>query len=155
MRDKFMLRIPLLGHVTHLNELIRCCRSMSILFKAGLPLPEILSLVVESSNNRVIKQALSGVKKDMIQGQGISLPMSRNPVFLPMMVQMVKVGEETGNLDVTLLSVAQSYETEAEDKTRALIGMIQPAMTLGIGIVVAIIAISLISAMYSIYGQVM
>ncbi len=153
-RDKLILRLPIMGHISHLNELIRCCRSMSILFKAGLPLPEIMSLVIDSSNNRVIKQALSAVQKDMIEGQGLSRPMAKNPLFLPMMVQMVRVGEETGNLDVTLLSVAQNYEIEAEDKTRSLIGMIQPAMTLGIGIVVALIALSLISAMYSMYGQV-
>jgi len=72
---------------------------------------------------------------------------------LPMMVQMVKVGEETGNLDVTLLAVAQSYETEAEDKTHALVDLIQPAMTLVIGVVVGLVALSLVSAMYSVYGQ--
>jgi len=70
------------------------------------------------------------------------------------MVQMVGVGEETGNLDVTLLAVAQNFETEAEDKMRSLIGLIQPAITLIVGVVVAFVALSLISAMYSIYGQV-
>ena len=70
-----------------------------------------------------------------------------------MMVQMVRVGEETGNLDTTLLAIAQNYETETEDKTRSLIGLIQPAMTLLIGVVIGFITLSLISAMYSIYGQ--
>jgi type IV pilus assembly protein PilC len=79
--------------------------------------------------------------------------MARNPLFLPMMVQMIKVGEETGSLDATLSAVAQSYEIEADDKTRALIGLIQPTLTLMIGAAVAFITISLMSAMYSIYGQ--
>ena len=79
--------------------------------------------------------------------------MAKNSLFLPMMVQMVKVGEETGNLDTTLFAVAQNYEVEAEDKTRSLIGLIQPAMTLIIAIVVGFIALSLVSAMYSMYGQ--
>jgi type IV pilus assembly protein PilC len=70
-----------------------------------------------------------------------------------MMVQMVKVGEETGNLDVTLMAIAQAYEAEADDKTKALIGFIQPALTLFIGTVVAFITISLLSAMYAVYGQ--
>ncbi len=70
-----------------------------------------------------------------------------------MMVQMVKVGEETGNLDATVLSVSQSYETESVDKTRALIGLIQPTMTIFIAAVVGVVAMSLVSAMYSIYGQ--
>ena len=79
--------------------------------------------------------------------------MSKSPIFLPMMVQMVRIGEETGNLDSNLESVAQNYEVEAEDKTRSLISMIQPAMTIVIGLVVALIALSLTSAMYGIYGQ--
>jgi type IV pilus assembly protein PilC len=77
--------------------------------------------------------------------------MGKSKLFLSMMVQMVRVGEETGNLDATLLAVARSYDAEAEDKTRSLISLIQPAMTLIIGVIIA--AISLVSAMYSIYGQ--
>ena len=79
--------------------------------------------------------------------------MAKNALFLPMMVQMVKVGEETGNLDTSLQAVAQNYEAEAEDKTKSLIGMIQPIMTLIIAGVVGLIAMSMVSAMYSIYGQ--
>ena len=151
--DRLALRLPLLGRVIHLNELARCCRSMSLLFRAGLPLPEIMSLVTESSNNRVMKAAFVDIRQDILKGEGLSRPMAKSQLFLPMMVQMVRVGEETGNLDVTLLSVAQSYETEAEDRARALVGLIQPAMTIIIGLIVAFIALSLVSAIYSIYGQ--
>ena len=66
---------------------------------------------------------------------------------------MVKIGEETGNLDVTLQAVARSYEAEAEDKMRSLIGLIQPAMTLIIGGIVGLIALSLTSAMTAMYGE--
>ena len=79
--------------------------------------------------------------------------MAKSALFLPMMVQMVKVGEETGNLDASLLAVAQNYETEAADKTKSLISMIQPVMTLVIGGIVGLIAVSMVSAMYSMYGQ--
>jgi len=70
------------------------------------------------------------------------------------MVQMVGVGEETGHLDTTLATVAQTYEVEADDRTTSAVGLIQPAITVIIGVVIAFIAISLVSAMYSIYGQV-
>ena len=151
--DKTILRLPIMGRVCHLNELSRICRSMSLLFRTGLPLTEILPLLIQSSRNRALSEALSGVQQDMIKGEGISRPMTKNKLFLPMMVQMVRVGEETGNLDVTLLAVARSYEAESEDKTRSLISLIQPAMTLVIGLVIAALALSLVSAMYSIYGQ--
>ena len=151
--DRLILRTPLLGRVCHLNELARICRSMSLLFRTGLPLTEILPLLIQSSRNRALSQALTNVQQDMIKGEGISKPMAKNHLFLPMMVQMVRVGEETGNLDATLLAVARSYEAEAEDKTRSLIALIQPVMTLTIGMIIAGMALSLVSAMYSIYGQ--
>ena len=151
--DRLLLRLPLLGHVCHLNELARICRSMSLLFRTGLPLTEILPLLIDSSRNRALSQAMTNVQQDMIKGEGISKPMAKNSLFLSMMVQMVRVGEETGNLDATLLAVARSYETEAEDKMRSLIALIQPVMTLTIGLIIAGMAFSLVSAMYSIYGQ--
>ncbi|TET68684.1 MAG: type II secretion system F family protein [Dehalococcoidia bacterium] len=151
--DKLVLRLPIVGRVSHLSELARCCRSMSLLIHAGLPLTEAMPLLIQGSNNRVLTKALINVQQDMIQGEGLSRPMAKNKLFLPMMVQMVRVGEETGNLDVTLLSVARSYEAEAEDKTRSLIALIPPTMTLIIGAVIGLIALSLVSAMYSMYGQ--
>lgn len=152
--DRLLLRLPLVGRIIHLNELSRCCRSMSLLFRAGLPLPEIMSIVVQASNNKVMVEALTEVQQEMLKGEGLSRPMSKNRLFLPMMVQMVGVGEETGNLDVTLLSVAQNFETESEDKAHSFVEFIQPAITLVIGLVVGFIAISLFSAMYSVYGQI-
>jgi type IV pilus assembly protein PilC len=152
--DNLALRFPVVGRINHLNELARICRSISVLYKAGSSLTEILPLVIQSTGNRVMIKALMEIRDDMLGGEGLSRPMSKHTVFLPMMVQMVKVGEETGNLDNTLVSVAQSYETEAEDKTRSLIGMIQPVMTVVIGLVVGVMALSLVSAMYSMYGGV-
>ena len=151
--DKLILRLPLLGRVRHLNELARTCRSISLLFTAGLPLTEVMPLVIQGSGNRVVARALYDVQQGMLKGEGLSQPMAKNMLFLPMMVQMVKVGEETGNLDTSLLAVAQNYEAEAEDKTKSLIGMIQPVMTLVIAAIVGVIALSMVSAMYSMYGQ--
>jgi type IV pilus assembly protein PilC len=152
-RDKLLLRLLLIGRVTHLSELARYCRSMSMLFRAGLPLTEVLPIIARGSRNRAMAQALNEVQQDMVRGEGLSQPMAKNSLFLPMMVQMVRVGEETGNLETTLLAVARSYEVEVEDKTRRLIAMIPPAMTLIIGLLIGLIALSLTSAMYSMYGQ--
>lgn len=151
--DTLMLRLPQLGRVRLLNELSRCCRSISLLFTAGLPLTEIMPLVIQGANNRIVAQALYGVQVDMLKGEGLARPMAKNPVFLPMMVQMVKVGEETGSLDTSLIAVAQNYESEAQDKTKSLISMIPPVMTIIIAGIVGLIAVSMVSAMYSIYGQ--
>ena len=153
LRDRVILKLPVVGRVSHLNELIRCCRTMSILYRAGLPATEMMSLVIENSNNLVIKDALTQVQQDVLRGGGFSRSMDKSGYFLPMMVQMVSVGETTGNLDVTLLAAAENYETEAAGKLHSLIGFIQPAVTLVIGIIVALIALSLVTAMYSAYGN--
>jgi type IV pilus assembly protein PilC len=81
--------------------------------------------------------------------------MAKSAYFLPMMVQMVSVGETTGNLDTTLLATAQNYETEVEDRMDALVASIEPTLTVVIGAVVALIALSMITAMYSVYGKVL
>ncbi|MEW6033808.1 MAG: type II secretion system F family protein [Chloroflexota bacterium] len=152
-RDRLALRLPLIGRVSHLSELARCCRSMSLLLRAGLPLPQIMNLLVQNSGNAVMKKALTDVRQGMLKGEGLSQPMAKSDLFLPMMVQMVGVGEATGNLDTTLLAVAECYEIEAEDRVHSLIGLLQPAITIAIAVVVGFVALSLTSAMYSIYGQ--
>ncbi len=150
---ELLLKLPLIGRVMHLSQVASCCRNISLLYSAGLPLTEIMPQVIQACGNSAMAKALTDVQQDMIQGEGLSKPMEKNRLFLPMMVQMVKVGEETGNLNIALSAAAQSYETEAEDRTSSLIGLIQPVMTGVIGVIVAFIALSLFSAIYSIYGQ--
>ena len=151
--DKLSLRLPIIGRILLLNELSRCCRTISLLFKVGLPLPEILAMASQGTNNKTMAEALNGVQQDLIRGEGLSKPMSRRSIFLPLMVQMVGVGEETGNLDNTMATVALSFEVDADDRTSTAVGLIQPVITIAIGLVVAWIAIALVSAMYGVYGQ--
>jgi type IV pilus assembly protein PilC len=152
--DSLLLRLPVIGRINILTELARCCRTMALLFRVGLPLPEIMALAIRGSSNKVMVKALTGAQEELIRGEGLSKPMGKRSLFLPLMVQMVGVGEETGNLDNTLTTVAQSYEVEADDKTSAAVGLIQPALVVCIAVVVGFIAVSLFSAMYAIYGQV-
>jgi len=151
--DSLTFRLPVLGRIFLLTQLSRCCRTMSLLFRVGLPLPEILTLTIHGNKNKAMVEALTGVQRDLIRGEGLSKPMSKNALFLPLMVQMVGVGEETGNLDNTLATVAESYEVEADDRTSTAVGLIQPAMMVIIALFVGFIAVSMVSAMYSIYGQ--
>lgn len=151
---KLALTFPRIGHINLLNELSRCCRSMALLYGAGLPLPEIMTLVIQGTNNKAMSLALTQVQQDMIAGRGLSEPMRKSPLFMPLMVQMTAVGEETGNLDNTLATVAESYESEADARTKALVELITPLATVFIGLIIGFIALALLSAMYSIYGQV-
>jgi type IV pilus assembly protein PilC len=147
------LRLPYLGRIIQLTELSRLSRNLALLYRSGLPMTETLPLVIQNVGNVVIADGLARVNEAMVRGEGISQPMAQDAVFLPLLVQMVRVGEETGTLEKTLGVVDQNYDTEAKDRTRGLIGMIQPAMTIFLAIVVGLIALSMVEAMYSIYGQ--
>jgi len=151
---KLMLTMPRIGRINLLNELSNACRSLSLLYGSGLPLPEAMTLIVQGTSNKAMQAAFTDLQQGMIAGGGLSGPMRRNKLFLPLMVQMTAVGEQTGNLDHTLSTVAESYEAESDDKTKAMIAMLTPTMTIIIGGIVGFIAVAMMSAMYSIFGQV-
>jgi type IV pilus assembly protein PilC len=151
--DKMMLRWPVIGRIVHIGELSRSCRTMAMLVRIGLPLPEVLAMTIHSSNNKFMVENLTGVQQALIRGEGLSQPMAKRAVFLPLMTQMVKVGEETGKLDNTLTTVAESFELEADDKTKSAVALIQPVLTIIIGLLVGFVVLAMISAMYSLYGQ--
>jgi type IV pilus assembly protein PilC len=148
-RDRIMLRLPVLGRLNLVTELARACRSLAVLFRAGLPIPEVMALTIQATGNRVVARALSQVEQGMLRGQGMAKPMSNNHVFLPMMVEMTKVGEETGSLDESLIMVAENFEIEADRRTQALLGMIEPVMTIAMGIGVGFLALSVFMPIYS------
>jgi len=151
--DTLMLRLPVIGRVVHLSELARSCRTMSMLVRIGLPLPEVMAMTTNSSSNKFVIENFAGVQQELIRGEGLSRPMGKRAFFLPLMTQMVRVGEETGNLDNTLVTVADNFEVQSADKTKAAVGLIQPVLTIFIGLVVGFLVLAMFSAMYSIYGQ--
>jgi len=150
--DRMRLKAPLIGPPTLMGELARFSRTMSVLVSAGLSLQEIMELMPQSSNNRIIRDALSEVNERLLLGEGLSEPMSRIDIFPPLLVQMVVVGEESNTLDFTMGVVADFYEVTAEEKTTAMVGMLGPISTIGISLLVGLIALSVIMPMYSLIG---
>jgi type IV pilus assembly protein PilC len=126
---------------------------MAMLVKIGLPLPEVLSMTTQASGNKFVVENFSGVQQELIRGEGLSRPMAKRALFLPLMTQMVRVGEETGSLENTLSTVADNFEMESADKTKAAVGLIQPILTIFIGVVIGFVVLAMFSALYSLYGQ--
>jgi len=147
-RDSIILRMPVLGRLTLVTELARACRSLALLFRSGLPIPEVMALTIQATGNRVVARALSEVEQGMLRGQGMAKPMTNRQVFLPLMVEMTKVGEETGNLDESLVMVAENFEIEADRRTQALLSMIEPVMTIIMGLGVGFLALSVFMPIY-------
>jgi len=152
--DTTMLGLPVFGRIVQLSELSRCCRTMSLLIKVGLPLPEVLAVTIRSIDNKAIKETMARIEQKLVRGEGLCQPMAKEKFILPLMAQMVGVGEETGNLENTLNTVAESLEAEANDKTNAAVALIQPVLTIIIGLVVGFLVLAMFSAMYSVYSQV-
>ena len=152
-RDKLMLRMPLIGNIIVMSELSRVAATISTLFRAGVPLPEVMTLASQSCENRVIGRALTEVRQEMLQGEGLARPLSQRPIFPALMVQMASVGENTGNLDTTMDTVAVSYGMEADDRVSVMTGLITPITGIIMGGLVAFLAVALVSTMYGMMGS--
>ncbi len=148
--DGFMLKAPVIGIVNLMNEMARLSQTVAILLHAGLALPDIIEMARETTSNRVLRDALADVRRELVQGEGLSGPMGKKKVFPRLLVQMVMVGEESGNLESTLNIMAEGYEVEADDRLNGLISLIEPAMTIALALAVAFIALSVIMPMYSV-----
>jgi type IV pilus assembly protein PilC len=152
--DKVLLKMPLIGPVCLLREISHICRTMSMLVHAALPMPEIMDITVQTTGNTAVAESVEDVRTKMLQGQGLSQPMSQHQVFPRLLVQTVAVGEETGTLDSNLATLADSYEGEVDERVNKLVSMMEPCLMLGMGVVVGFIVISVIMPMYSIMGKV-
>jgi len=150
--DRLRLTAPVIGAPTLMTELGRFARSVSVLVGAGVQLQEIMEMLPQSTSNRFFRGKLEQVKNDLLLGEGLSQPMSRIDLFPPLLVQMVAVGEESNTLEFTMGVVADFFQTTAEEKTNALVGMIGPASTIIMALVVGFIALSVIMPMYTLTG---
>lgn len=149
-RDRFMLGIPAIGGINIERSVQHFCQTASLLLKAGLHLPQIMEIIIQTNRNRVIRRSLSRVRDRLVQGEGLSQPLSEIELFPPLLVEMVVVGEKTGSMDDTLATLADFYEKKIDRSIDNLISMIEPTLTLIVGAVVIFIALSMITPLYSI-----
>jgi type IV pilus assembly protein PilC len=151
-KDELSIKAPIIGPIVLSAVLNRFARTLAMVLKAGVPLGQTFEAVIASTGNKVFQRGLTTVKEQMTSGEGFAGPLIRTRLFPPMLTQMVRVGEETGTLDTYLEQAADFYEEELEFRIRAMTSLIEPVMTVAVGIVVGFIAISLISAMYGLVG---
>ncbi len=148
--DRLMLKIPVIGTINIERNVQQFCQTASMLLKAGLRLPQVIDIAIQTTRNRIIRQALSDVRNKLVQGQGLSQPMAEIALFPRLLVEMVVVGEKTGTIDTTLATLADFYERRVDRRIDVLTSMIEPALTVIIGMVVVFLALSMITPLYSI-----
>jgi type IV pilus assembly protein PilC len=154
LMDKVILKLPVVGDLTQTAILERVCRVLSSMLRAGVDLPRSMTITADSSNNAVYREALYGIRDEMMEGQGLAGPIARTGLFPGAARQMFRVGEETGSLDQQLEVAAAYYNRELETKLERATSLFEPAIIVIMGAVVGFIAVALISAMYGIYNQV-
>ena len=148
-----LLKTPIIGSINIQSNISRVCHTMAILLKAGLPMAEIMSLIVQTTENIILRDALDRVRTEMLQGHGLSRPIGQEKLFPSLLGQMVKVGEETGALDSNLETLAVFYEEESDRAIGTLTGMMEPALMLFVGGMVGFMAVAIIMPMYTLMGS--
>ena len=151
--DRLRLNMPIIGPPALMSELGRFARTLSVMIGAGLKLQETMELLPQATTNMLFRDSLHRVNERLLLGEGLAEPMSRISLFPPLLVQMVAVGEESNTLEFTMGVVADFYETAAEEKTAAMVGMIGPISTIGIAVMVGFIAMSVLMPMYTLTGS--
>lgn len=144
------IKLRLLGDVIRKLETARFCRTLGTLLKSGVPLLQALNNSKEVIGNQVIARTINSIAKGIKEGKGIALPLSEANVFPHLALSMIKVGEETGKLDVMLLKVASIYEKGLKVSIKRFIGLLEPAMILTMGLLIGFIVVSMLMAIFSI-----
>ena len=148
--DRFLLRLPLVGELLRRVETARFARTMSTLVAGNVPLVQSLGLARDIIGNSVMAAALDRVAQGVKRGEGIAAPIRQSGVFPPLAAHLLVVGEETGRLDSVFERLANIYDRETQVAVRRLTALFEPAVILGMGLVVGAIVLSLLLAITSI-----
>ena len=147
--DRFKLKVPMrIGDTVLKVTMARFSRTLSTLVAAGVDIIKALEITGQTAGNWVIEDALAGVRARVHEGVPIAQPLVENPVFPPMVAQMVKIGEETGELEKMLSKIADFYEDEVDAAVQSLTSIVEPIMMIGVGVMVGIIIISMYLPMF-------
>ena len=149
--DQFFLKMPLFGDLNEKSAVARFCRVFGTLTRSGVPILSSLDIVGNTVGNQVIANAISGAKAEIQQGGMMSLALQKANVFPALAIQMISIGEETGELDAMMMKVADFYEDEVEQAVKALTSIIEPLMMVGIAGIVGTILLSMYLPMFKIF----
>jgi type IV pilus assembly protein PilC len=152
--DAFKLRVPVFGKLVHKTAITRFSRTFAVLLRSGVPILEALEITSETVNNTVMANAIKDVQTAVKQGESVAGPLGRHSIFPPMVVQMLAVGEETGNVDEMLEKVADFYDAEIEAIVDALTSLLEPLLIVVMGGAVGGMVVALYMPMFQIINLV-
>ena len=148
--DAFKLRMPVFGNIIKKSSVARFCRTLGTLIASGVPILEALRIVKDAVGNVIISNAIEDVHGSIREGDTIADPLRSSGIFDELLVNMIDVGEETGELDKMLMKIADNYEADVDVAVEGMSSLLEPLLIVGMGLVVGFIVISLFLPLVSI-----
>lgn len=150
-KDRYVLRIPVFGQLSHKVNIARTARTMALLFRSTVPVLQTMSITADVVSNRYIAATLRDARDSVQDGKALYARLAESDAFPPMLTQMIRVGEQTGSLDEMLSKIADFYEGDVETMADRLRQLIEPIMIVFLAVVVGGIVLSAILPMFSLY----
>jgi len=141
--DRFKLKMPVFGSIVNKSTISRFCRTLGTLIASGVPILDALRIVRDAIGNRIIADAVDQVHGSIREGETIAEPLRQSGAFDDMLVNMIDVGEETGELDKMLLKIADNYDLDVDVAVESLSSLLEPILIISMGVVVGFIVIAL------------
>lgn len=152
--DSLKLKFPLIGGVLKKSYIARFARTLGTLISSGVPILDALSIIKEAIGNRVIENAVANVHDSIKEGETVAGPLKESGVFDDVFVNMVDVGEETGELDKMLNKIADNYEEEVDVAVESMTSILEPIMIVGMGAIVGFIVVALFMPLVSLIEEI-
>jgi type IV pilus assembly protein PilC len=149
--DPLKLKIPVFGALFQKIALSRFARNLGTMMSSGVPILQSLEIVSDTTGNVVLARAIRDVQDSVRSGESLAAPLALHPVFPPMVVQMMSVGEDTGALDTMLHKISEFYDQEVESTTESLTALIEPLMIAFLGGIVGSMIIALYMPIFKIF----
>jgi len=151
--DRLSLKMPLFGDLIQKSSVARFSRTFGSLTRSGVPILTCLEIVRDTSGNQVIANAIDAARLEIQQGGMISIALQKDSVFPAMAIQMISIGEETGELDAMLMKVADFYEDEVEQAVKAMTSILEPVMIVVLGGMVGTILLAMYLPMFAVFEK--
>jgi type IV pilus assembly protein PilC len=147
--DQWMMTAPVIGKAVRLNMFGQFARTLATLLENGVPVLTALQITEQIVPNRVIKEAIAKTRSDVTDGKTLAQPLARSKIFPQLMVDLLKIGEDTGNVPGALHNIADTYESELSIALKVMTSLIEPIMIVVMALIVAFLLVSILSAMFA------
>ena len=145
--DRLKLRAPLFGPITRMNLVARFSRTLGTLLSSGVPILDALNIVKGAVDNLILQNAIQGVHDSIKEGENMAEPLGKSGIFDDMVVNMIDVGEETGELDKMLIRIADNYDGQVDVRLQALVSILEPTLIVFMGVAVGLIVFAIFMPM--------